>query len=90
MIYFDGSSPIALIPFLKDPIIKFNAQSLSEGVTVGVVTHFLGIEAERLSTSYTMSAIHSGVPRTSVAITWPSHVQTFIEHYLTDEVLSQA
>ena len=87
---FDRSSPIGLLPFLKDLSITLNAQRLNEGVAVRVVAHFLESEAERLYTSFTMSAIRSGALRTSASTTWPTLVQTFIQWYLTDDVLIRA
>ena len=44
----DGSSPIALLPFLNDISATFSAQSLNEGLAVRVVAHFLERDAEHL------------------------------------------
>ena len=87
---FDGSSPITLLSFLKDISITFNAQRLNEGVAVRVVAHFLERDAERLYTSYTMTALRSGSLRSAGSIPWPGLVNLLIRRYLTDDVLNDA
>ena len=87
---FDGSSPITLLSFLKDISITFNAQRLNEGVAVQVVAHFLERDAERLYTSYTMTALRSGSIRSSGSNPWPRLVNLVIHRYLTDDVLNDA
>lgn len=90
MANFDGSNPIELLPFLKDVRITFNAQHLNESAVARVIAHFLERDAERLYTSFTMSAIRGAGFRTSHSITWPGLVNALIRRYLTDDVLDAA
>ena len=87
---FDGSSPITLLSFLKDISITFNAQRLNEGAAVRVVANFLERDAERLYTSYTMTALRSRSLRSAGSISWPGLVNLLIRCYLTDDVLNDA
>ena len=85
---FDGTNAIELPPFLKDVHITFNPRHLTEGVAIRVLAHFLGRDAERLYTSYTMRGICAGQLHDDMS--WPGHINQFIKRYLTDDILGVA
>ena len=84
---FDGRNPIALLRFLRDIQQAFDGVRLSEGAAVRTVSWFL--EGDALQT-YSSRAF-SGIRRTiDTNVTWSYVVNTLLERYLSDDILSDA
>ena len=84
---FDGRTPIALLRFLRDIRQAFDGVRLSEGAAVRTISWFL--EGDALQ-SYSSRAF-SGIRRTiDTNVTWSYVINTLIERYLSDDILSDA
>ena len=83
---FDGRTPIALLRFLRDVRQAFDGVRLSEGAAVRTVSWFLEGDALHVYSSRAFS----GVRRKDTGVSWPYIVNTLLERYLSDDILSDA
>ena len=83
---FDGRTPIALLRFLRDIRQAFDGVRLSEGAAVRTISWFLEGDALHV---YSARAF-SGIRRKDTIVTWPYIVNTLLERYLSDDILSDA
>ena len=84
---FTGKDPIKLLSFLRELRQAMNGVGLSEGAAVTIISWFLEGTALQVYSHHVFSGIRS---TTNATACWVTIVNTLLERYITDDIISDA